>query len=112
MIGGQLYRRSYSGSYLRCLDPEEAKYVISELCEGVCENHLGGRTFAHRTCTQGYYWPTIHKDSQELVRTCDSCQRYAHIPWLPSKSVTLLVSPLLFAQWIIDIMSHFLVASS
>ncbi|KAL6321029.1 hypothetical protein AAG906_012010 [Vitis piasezkii] len=53
MIGDQLYKRSYSGPYLKCLDPEEAKYVLSELHEGVCGNHLDGRTLAPRAHTQG-----------------------------------------------------------
>ena len=55
MIGGQLYRKSYSGPYLRCLDPEEAKYVFSKLHEGVCRNHSGGRTLSHQAHIQGYY---------------------------------------------------------
>ena len=67
MIGDQLYERSYSGPYLKCLDPEEAKYVLSELHEGVCGNHPDGRTLAPRAHTQVYYWPTMHKDAQELV---------------------------------------------
>ncbi|RVW35267.1 hypothetical protein CK203_085864 [Vitis vinifera] len=46
MIGDQLYRRSYSGPYLKCLDPKKAKYVLSELHERVCGNHPDGRTLA------------------------------------------------------------------
>ena len=36
MIEGQLYRRSYNGPYLRCLDLEKMKYVLSKLHERVC----------------------------------------------------------------------------
>lgn len=47
IIEDQLYKRSYSMPYLRCLDLEEAKYVISELHEGVCGNHLDGQSLSH-----------------------------------------------------------------
>ena len=42
LIGECLYKRSFTGPYLRCLDHSEAQYVLVELHEGVCSNHLGG----------------------------------------------------------------------
>ncbi|KAL6336530.1 hypothetical protein AAG906_022471 [Vitis piasezkii] len=48
-------KRSFGGPYLKCLNEKEAKYVMAELYESVCGNHLGGRTLAHRAYTQGYY---------------------------------------------------------
>ncbi|KAL6316779.1 hypothetical protein AAG906_021079 [Vitis piasezkii] len=48
LIGGDLYRRSFGGPYLRCLTQLEIQYVLSELHEGICGNHSRGRTLAHR----------------------------------------------------------------
>ena len=59
LINYQLYRRSFRGPYLKCLSEPEGKYVMVELHEDVCDNHLGGRTLAHSVYTQGYYWPTM-----------------------------------------------------
>ncbi|KAL6315257.1 hypothetical protein AAG906_000338 [Vitis piasezkii] len=42
LIGECLYKRSFIGPYLRCLDHLEAQYVLAELHEGVCDNHFGG----------------------------------------------------------------------
>ena len=42
LIGDCLYRRSFGGPYLRCLANTEAQYVLVELHEGVCCNHIGG----------------------------------------------------------------------
>ena len=53
--GDYLYRRSFGGSYLRCLNRTEAQYVLEELHEEICGNHLGGRTLVHLTHSQGYY---------------------------------------------------------
>ena len=36
-----LYRRGYSLPYLRCVNSEEADYVLREIHEEVCENHIG-----------------------------------------------------------------------
>ncbi|KAL6331609.1 hypothetical protein AAG906_011549 [Vitis piasezkii] len=55
LIGDNLYRWFYGGPYLKCLNDTEAQYVSAELHEGVCGNHIGGRTLAHRAHSQGYY---------------------------------------------------------
>ena len=74
MIDGQLYKRSLGGPYLMCLTPEKGQYVLVELHEGICGNHPGGRTLAHRAHTQGYYWPTMKSDAADCVKKCDPCQ--------------------------------------
>ena len=45
VINDKLYRRGYAMSYLRCLRPDEAEYVMREIHEGVCSNHSGKRSF-------------------------------------------------------------------
>ncbi|RVX23959.1 hypothetical protein CK203_000814 [Vitis vinifera] len=68
LIGGHLYKRSFTGPYLRCLGHSEAQYVLAELHEGICGNHTGGRSLAHRAHSQGYYWPTMKKDAAAYVQ--------------------------------------------
>ena len=63
LIGGHLYKRSFTSPYLWCLNHAETLYVLAELHEGVCGNHSGGRSLAHRAHSQGYYWPTMKKDA-------------------------------------------------
>ena len=43
-----LYKRGFSSPYLRCLGPEEADYVMREVQEGICGNHSGSRSLAHK----------------------------------------------------------------
>ena len=40
LIGDSLYKRSFGGSYLKCLINAEAQYVLVKLHEGVCDNHI------------------------------------------------------------------------
>ena len=63
--------------YLRCLRPDEADYVLREIHEGVYGNHSGKMSLAQKALRQGYYRPTMQKDSVELVQKCDKCQRFA-----------------------------------
>ena len=74
IVDRQLYKRSLGGLYLKCLTLEQGQYVLAELHEGICRNHLGGRTLAHRAHTQGYYWPTIKAEAADDVKKCDPCQ--------------------------------------
>nr|CAN79632.1 hypothetical protein VITISV_038058 [Vitis vinifera] len=102
-IGGHLYKRSFTGPYLRCLGHSEAQYVLAELHEGICGNHSGGRSLAHRAHSQGYYWPTMKKDAAVYVKKCGKCQRYAPIPHMPSAALKSVSGPWPFAQWGMDI---------
>ncbi|XP_075633667.1 uncharacterized protein LOC142606157 [Castanea sativa] len=43
LIKDVLYKRGFSRPYLRCLDHNEADYVMREVYEGVCDNHSGSR---------------------------------------------------------------------
>ncbi|XP_059627692.1 uncharacterized protein LOC132270533 [Cornus florida] len=53
IVHDQLYRRSFSGPYLKCATPTEARQIMRTIHEGVCGNHSGGRSLAHKAMTQG-----------------------------------------------------------
>ncbi|RDX79709.1 hypothetical protein CR513_39850, partial [Mucuna pruriens] len=38
---------------------EESAYIIWEVYEGVCDTHIGARTFASKIARTDYYWPTL-----------------------------------------------------
>ena len=103
LVNEQLLKRSLDGSYLKCLTTEQGHYVLSELHEGICGNHPGGRTLAHRAHTQGYYWPTMRSNASDYVRKCDQCQRLAPVLRSPAQDLMSITSPWPFAQWGIDI---------
>ena len=42
LIGSHLYRKSFTGPYLRCLNLEDARRLLKDIHEGVCGNHSGG----------------------------------------------------------------------
>ena len=55
LIKDVLYKRGFSRPYLRCLVPEEAKYVMREVHEEIRRNHSGVRSLVHKLIRVGYY---------------------------------------------------------
>lgn len=88
-----LYRRSFGGSYLRCLKDAKAQYVLAELHEDMCGNHIDECTLAHCAHLQEYYWPTMRQDVKKYVKKCDRCQMYTPIPRMPFEVLNLATSP-------------------
>ena len=95
---GTLYKRVFSTPILKCVGREDTNYVLREIHEGICDNHIGARTLAGKTLRQGYYWPTMLKEAIELVRKCKACHDHAKISHLPSEPLTLVASPWPFQQ--------------
>ena len=100
---GHLYRRSYTGPYLRCVHPDTVQNLLWEIHEGVCGGHMGGRSLAHRAIGQGYWWPYMQKDAVQYVKKCDRCQRFAPAIHQPAGSLNPITSPWPFSQWGLDI---------
>ena len=55
LIKDVLYKRGFSRPYLRCLDTEEADYVMREVYEGICGNHSESRSLVHKLVRAEYY---------------------------------------------------------
>ena len=71
---GILFKKGYSEDPLRCLGPREAREIVREVHSGDYGSHLGKRRLHKQLLLLGYYWPTMKKDSEELVKTCHACQ--------------------------------------
>lgn len=93
LYDGSLYRRGINTPLLYCLAPHEATEVLREIHENVCGNNTGGQSLAYKVLRQGYYWPTLKKDTAEYSQKCEKCQ----------KDLTCILSLLPFAKWGIEI---------
>ena len=88
-----LYKRGFSMPYLKCVDEEEAKYILKEIHEGVCGDHAGPRSLVRKVIKIGCFWPTMQVDTMELVKKCDKCQRFGNVQCLPAERLTTISSP-------------------
>ena len=64
IVDGELYKRSFSQSLLKCIQPREVDYILREIHEGIYGSHIGARTLNQKALCQGYYWLMIAKDSE------------------------------------------------
>ncbi|XP_052197247.1 uncharacterized protein LOC127804425 [Diospyros lotus] len=107
LVNEELYKRSFSQPLLKCIKPCEADYILREIHEGICGSHIRARTLSQKALWQGYYWPTMVKDLEQLVRTCDKCQRTSNLVHVLVVTLTHLATPCPFSQWGIDILGPF-----
>jgi len=54
-MNNALYKRGFSMPYLKCVDEGEAKYILEEIHEGICENHVGPRSLVSKIIRTGYF---------------------------------------------------------
>ena len=90
---GRLYKRGFFAPILKCIAGRDADYVLKEVHEGVCRNHIEARALAGKVLRQGYDWPTMLRDAADLVRKCKIFQEHAKISHLPSEPLTSVTSP-------------------
>ena len=69
-----LFKKGYTRDPLRCLGPREARKVVREVHSSDCGSHPRKRRLYRQLLQLGYYWPTMKKDSEELVKMCYACQ--------------------------------------
>nr|GEY48905.1 hypothetical protein [Tanacetum cinerariifolium] len=82
----------------------QANYIIREVHEGECGRHAEARYVVAKIMRQGYYWPSMHRDTNEVADKCDSFQIHAPVPGLSKTRLTFFTSPWPFYQWGLDIL--------
>ena len=90
LMNRQLYKRSFSPSLVKCLRPTDADYALLEVHEEIYENHLGDKSLAYKVLRQRYYWPTMKKNTAELVQRSELCHKYTNIQHQPASWYQLL----------------------
>ncbi|XP_075478978.1 uncharacterized protein LOC142519843 [Primulina tabacum] len=105
-----LYRRSFQGPLLKCLNEKEVDYVLREIHEGCCAEHLGGMSLTRKTMLAGFWWPTLKQDSARLVQICEGCQHHSNFSYSPATLMKPIWASCPFDQWDMDIVGPFPVA--
>ncbi|XP_025664847.1 uncharacterized protein [Arachis hypogaea] len=77
VILGQLYKRRFSQSLLKCVEPEDMEYILRKIHEGNCGHHIEGKTLAQKVVRARYVWPSVIKVSMQQVKNCSKCQIHA-----------------------------------
>ena len=55
VLNDTLYKRGFSMPYLKCVDEDEARYILEEIHEGICGDHAGPRSLVSKVIRTGYF---------------------------------------------------------
>ncbi|KAM6553959.1 hypothetical protein CsatB_014721 [Cannabis sativa] len=102
-----LYKHCADQIIRRCV-PEEEMFSILTHCHSLpCGGHFSGNRTAAKILQSGFFWPTLFKDSQQFVQSCDRCQRTGNISRRNEMPLTGILEVELFDVWGIDFMGPF-----
>ncbi|XP_025647990.1 uncharacterized protein [Arachis hypogaea] len=107
IVQGQLFKRGLHQPLLKSLRPDQTDYVLSEVHEGCCGHHIGGKALARKLVRAGYYWPSMMSDSLEFVKRCKKFQENANFYRTPAVELSLLMASRPFSQWGVDLLGPF-----
>ena len=108
LLHGVLHKLGPDLKLRRCLEKKEVRRVLEALHNDPEGGHFALTTTLEKIKMVGYWWPTMHNDALEYIRSCDACQRQgkplasAHWPLTP-------IMPLApFEKWGIDYVGPFI----
>nr|GEV91473.1 reverse transcriptase domain-containing protein [Tanacetum cinerariifolium] len=91
----------------RCVSGQEAIEILKACHYGPTGGHHGLNYTTKKVFDLGFYWPTIYRDAQDLVKNYDVCQRQGKISQrdeMPQNSIQVCE---IFDAWGIDFMGPF-----
>jgi ribonuclease HI len=87
LVDGELYKRAASSVLQQCIPIPQGCELLRGIHAGVCGHHAAPRTLVGNAFRQGFYWPTVIADANEIVRTCEGCQFYTCKTNLPAHAL-------------------------
>nr|GFA32953.1 hypothetical protein [Tanacetum cinerariifolium] len=69
--------------------------------------HAGPWSVVAKAIRLGYFWPTMHKDAQDMIRKCSDYQIHRPVTRHPQQPLTPIMAPWPFYKWGIDIAGPF-----
>jgi hypothetical protein len=107
IINNELYKRSVSGIFQKCVELEEGQELLKEIHQGECGHHVSSRALVAKAFRHGFYWPMALRDADQLVKHFNGSQRFSkhwHTPAAALKTIPLTWP---FAVWGLDMVGSF-----
>jgi hypothetical protein len=73
IIDGQLYKRSTSGVFMKCIPQVVGIEILREIHEGECGHPSAARSLVAKAFHHGFYWPIAKADADRIVELCQGC---------------------------------------
>ena len=104
ILDGKLFKRGLTTPLLKCLNNQQANYVIRELHEVIYGLYTRGRSLATKVVRASYYWPTLRANTLDFTKRCRQCQEFVDVTRTPHDNLYSLSSPCHFAMRGMDIL--------
>jgi hypothetical protein len=101
-----MYKRSVSGIFQKCIEPEEGLELLKEIHQGECGHHASSRALVAKAFRHGFYWPT----ALQLVKHCNGCQCFSKHRNTPAVALKTIPLTWPFAVWGLDMVGPFKIA--
>jgi hypothetical protein len=87
IIDGQLYKRSTSGVFMKCIPQVDGIEILREIHEGECGYHAAARSLVAKAFRHGFYWPIAMADANRIVELCQGCKMYSKQTHMPATAL-------------------------
>ncbi|KAG8490931.1 hypothetical protein CXB51_014112 [Gossypium anomalum] len=91
----------------RCVTRPETLRILEHCHSGPTGGHYSGTKTAHKILKSGFYWPSLFKDANRYVTSCDKCQRIGNLSKNDEMPQNYMLYCEIFDVWGIDFMSPF-----
>lgn len=102
-----LYRKYVDQLLKRCVDYLEACQILLAYHNASYGGHFGDARTTSKFLPSGYFWPSLFKYANELVKTCDIWQSVENIFMRQEMALANILENELFDVWGIDFMVPF-----
>ena len=107
IVNRELVRRSVTGVYQRCMEPEQGQAILKDIHQGECGHHAASRALVAKAFHHGFLWPTTLEDAKALVQKCKGCQKFRSKPHQPASALKTIPIAWPFAVWGLDMVGPF-----
>jgi hypothetical protein len=107
IINNELYKRSMSGIFQKCIEPKEGIEPLREIHQGEYGHHASSRALVAKAFRHSFYWPTAQKDAEQLVKHYNGCQHFSKHRHTPAASLKTIPLTWPFAVWGLDMVGPF-----
>ncbi|XP_073353818.1 uncharacterized protein [Aegilops tauschii subsp. strangulata] len=102
IINRELVKRSVTGVFQRCVEPEKGVAILKDIHQGECGHHAASRSLVAKAFRHGFFWPTALEDAKEIVKSCRGCQIFGSKQHLPASALKTIPLTWPFAVWGLD----------
>ncbi|XP_048566849.1 uncharacterized protein LOC125546746 [Triticum urartu] len=107
IVNRDLVRRSVTGIFQRCVEPEKGKAILGDIHQGECGHHAASRSLVAKAFHHGFFWPTTLDATKELVKKCKGCQKFGSKQHLSASALKTIPRTWSFAIWGLDMVGPF-----